>query len=628
MASLRRNLTLTLLLALPALGFAQRPLAALLPQSTVLAVELRPAGLDPDVLHSLFADLDTSEAESVWEGLAGLLYAADGGGMTELRRGHGAMRDVMFEECPDLSKALFESDAGSWSAAAGVSVSRFAPKPELLLAVRGATRSAAARLLAGAVACFDGRRYGVEGSSAIYLVGDGGDSPALLAESGGVLLVATEPELLRGAVRRSTGATEPSFLDTRIASAAQELGQMGLKATVNLAALADTMRLVRGAVPPEAAGLFERLVTTLRIVGGFSWGLTLDGGGVLVRTASAWDEALAKASGEDALLALLECEGCRVGQPPLLPESTVAVEAGAFPLAAFVDWLDSWLSDVAATGAFAAGEPTDVRGAAAAFLGLDLGEALLDWSDGSAYFLTLGVLDTDLRNWVTGLPSVTVVPATSEDAAWRGVRSWLEAAERFNSLLVSTSRAEEFAGALEFSQAVSVRELQHAGVEYLRVRSGPTLDVGLAVFDGNLVIGSPTAALLQAIDSRSAPVARPAALAPGLIGLTRAPGALVGYSLVDSRSFLRGLAQVAELASAPTATLLWLAGHALTETRAGAWLGDAQVPTYDQVLVLTDLAVAAMRTLADSTETATGTVTVLDGARWSSWRLPLGAGAR
>ena len=160
------------------------------------------------------------------------------------------------------------------------------------------------------------------------------------------------------------------------------------------------------------------------------------------------------------------------------------------------------------------------------------------------------------------------------------------------------------------------------------MRSGPTLDVGLAVFDGNLVIGSPTAALLEAIDSRSVPVTKPAALMPGLVGLSRAPGALVGYSVVDSGSFLGGLARIAELASGPAATLLWLGANGLAESHFGKQLGDVSVPTYDQVLMLTDLAVDVMQTLADKTGTATGTVTVLDGARWSSWRLPLGAGAR
>lgn len=618
------------LLVMPTLGLAQRPLAALLPQTTVFAVEMRQDGFDPGVFHGLFADLDTSEAESAWEVLSGLFNGrgTDTGVAEPLLGLEGSFRDIFYDECPDLATALFEGGADSWSAAVGVSVSRFAPEPELLLAVRGPTRSATARLLAGAVSCFDGRRYGEEGRSAIYLVGDGGDSPALLAESGGVLLVATDPELLRGAIRRSNGAAEPSFLDSRIAVATQGLGQMGWTATVNLAALADTLRLVRGAVPPEAAGLFERLVTTLRIVGGFSWGLTLDDAGLLVRTVTAWDEALAKSSGEGALLALLECADCGVGQPPLLPGATVAVEAGAFPLQAFVAWVDSWLSDVAATGAFAEGEPTDVRTAVAELLGVDLGEALLDWSDGSAYYLTLGVLDTDLRNWVLGLPGVVVVPVTSEDAAWRGVRSWLSAAENLTSLVAEVAGEEEFAGALEFSQSVSVRESRHAGIDYLRVRSGPTLDVGLAVFGGNLVIGSPVSALLQTIDARDGAPDKPASVTAGLLGLDRAAGRLVGYSVVDSRSFLQGLARIAELASGPAATLLWLGGHGLAESKAGLWLGDVPVPTYDQALVLTDLAIDALKVLAEKTGSATGTVTVLDGARWTTWRLPLGAATR
>src|SRR5690606_20386699 len=80
-------------------------------------------------------------------------------------------------------------------------------------------------------------------------------------------------------------------------------------------------------------------------------------------------------------------------------------------------------------------------------------------------------------------------------------------------------------------------------VDYLRVRSGPSVDVGVAVFGGHLVVGSPPASLHAAIDVHLG--APPAA---GVVwrtyeSLGRVGGDVVAYDLTDAPAFLRGLAR-------------------------------------------------------------------------------------
>lgn len=620
-----RTIPLALLLLLvPALAAAQRPLSALLPDTTVLAFELTPAELEGAVLHGLFEGLDTTEAGRVLAELQELFTEVAGGVMEapEDERDIGALKGMLAEECPALMDVLEEAAGQRVSAALGVSISRFDPEPDALLVMRPGTRLLSARLLAGAVACFDGRRYGEEGGSAIYLFADGSEMPLLVAELGGDLVAGTDPDLLRGAIRRAAGSGEPALADSRIAGYAQGLEPAGMKVTLNLAALAEAAGLFRGALPAEVAPLYERFVTTLQIVNGYAWSVSFGADGLTLRSVAAWDEALAHASGEEELLAVLSCAGCNVGDPPIQLTGAVGVTAGAYPLEASVAWLDSWLQDASEAGLFG-GEALTVEGAFEEFLGLDLSAALLDWLEGSWYTTTLGVLDTDLSNWVMGLPNLTIAPVTSEEAAWSGVQLWLEAARDSDALADAMFGSEGVEGAMRFSEAVSVRELERGGVDYLRVRSGPNVDLGIAVFDGHLVVGSPVASLYAAIDARDQAGRLPEGLAGALDGAARSPGTLVGYSVTDTSSYLQGLGRIAELASGSVATTLWLAGVGMVTDELGL-PPRGNAPTFDEILTLTDVAVDALELLAERTGEAVGVTTVEDGARWGTWRLPLG----
>lgn len=618
------------LLSVLSLAVAQRPLTGLLPDTTVLAVELAPDQFDPGALHGLLDELDTADAEAVWReylSLFGNLADTSAFEASSHKDEFKAAREQFVEECPALWSAAKEAGAGEWSAALGVSVSRFNPEPGLLFLTRTESRARSARVLAGLITCFDGRRFGSEGGSAIYLFADGTDLPLLVAETNGVLVASTDPDLLRGAVRRSNRSGEPSLADSRIASYASELEPAGVKVTLNLAAAADALAVVRGAVPAEAEALFTRFSDTLRVLNGAAWAVSVGASGFVVNSVTAWDAELAEAVGELALLDMLSCEECELPMS-FYPVHAVAVEAGSFPMNAAVRWLDSWLADVAAVGVLDDHEELSVRSLFAELAGVDLDVAVLDWLGNSYQSYTTDVYGTDLTNWVMGLPTVTTIKVTSEEAAWQGVQAGLDLAARLDTLSQDlTGSRDPLDGALGFERSVSVREQSYEGVKYLRIRAAPNLDVGVAVINDHLVIGSPTSALFDAIDlSRiGQPILDRAARLADVAGVHQAAGAdgrLVRYSAVSTPAFMSGFARLVELAAPSIASGAWLGGVA-AEVYGGTVGAHGVSPSYDDALVLSDLLVDAVNLLSSKLGVASSTAVIENGARWTTWRVPL-----
>ncbi len=612
-------------LAATAPALAQPTVASLLPETTVLALHASPEGVDASTLASIVRDLDLEAAGAAARRLAALYGAA--AGMGEELEGGGDMGPFgdLAASCPDLAGALEAAAHSFGPTAVGVSVSRFDPMPDVVAVMRPARPDLAASLVAAAVDCLDGTSMGREGDADVYLLADGSDLPLVMGEAAGFVVVATDPELARGALRRAQGSREASFATTRLGALSSALTARGLGVTLNLAAAADAVELYRGLLgeAPGAGTLLDRFVTTLRALGGFAWHATVDVGGVVVESVGAFDARLAEEAGDDELAALLTCLGCETSPPDLLPRDAVALSGGAFSVGALVDWLDSWLADAREAGL--AGD--DLRGSLEGLLGVDPGATLLDWVGGSWNVAWLDVLATDARPWLQGLPAVVAVPVTSEEDARRGVRLWLDALSNLER--VGEGLAEE-AGApagLGLEGAVAVRERAYRGVDYVRLRSGPTFDLGVAVFGRHLVLGWPAASLHEAIDAYlgSPQVTGVAWRTYESLGLDGGNG-VVGYRITDAPAFLRGLAQVSDLAAGPLATAGWLgargAAAALGEDDRSA-VDPEDLPTYDDLLALGDVVTQALEALADRTGVAVGTTELRGGARWTTWRLPL-----
>lgn len=609
------------LLLVSAFAVAQGDLRDLLPNSTLVAVELDSAGLHSGALTSFVTETRSPDAEAALGALKGLISEV----APEGRRHRGPRTldaPVRTEACTPFMDVLRDVRARPWSAALGITMPGSEPVPDGVLLVRPGSAALSARLLAGAVACFDGRWFAEQDGTPIYRFVVDGEEAAYLAVHGDVLAASNSTDLVRGALRRLAGSSEPSFAGTRASARAAEMGPAGFKLTVNPQPLVTILRVLAKGAPSAESALVDRLVNTLRGFDGYVVSGSLTGEALVASATLGFDLAALADSGETDLVRLIACGTCDVtNAATLLPGATMS-SAQALPVEAFIGWVDSWLASAAQAGLIDDGAAS-VRGAAWLYGGVDLGELLLDWFGGAAYTDVAGVLDTDLVNWVNGPPMLTAFPVTSEEAAWHAVHSWFEL---MDSSAASVGGHGYGAG---IEGAVAVQEFVHGNVEVMRVRFGPTLDLGVAVHDGHLFVGSPTSVLLEGIDRRSLGTTVDTGLARTARTLAAdSAGVLAGYRLIDTPAVISGLGQVLELSSGSVATSIYWLVEAAKQGEFGLTAQEAargMAPfTFTDALSITDAVTAALGHLADSVGVLTKTVVVEDGAVTTTYALPLG----
>src|SRR5690606_11607966 len=147
------------------------------------------------------------------------------------------------------------------------------------------------------------------------------------------------------------------------------------------------------------------------------------------------------------------------------------------PLGAFVDWVDSWLASVSDVGGVPEG--WDLRTALAELLGIDADVAALGWLGDSWHAATLGVLDTDLRGWVQGLPTLITIPVSSEQAAREGLDQWPMLLRSLGDLTQDMGACTEMDGFFRPPAAVPFLQRACGGIPYTGNRMGPAVDVGV-----------------------------------------------------------------------------------------------------------------------------------------------------
>lgn len=625
---------------------AQKPLGSLLPDTTVAAFHFTPDATGHSFLETLARDLDLDAARATIDKLVRVIgpeledvFGEDFDKLLESGV-HGLMHESLTElsddladTCPALHSAVMNGsrDALSGPTVLGVSMSRYNPMPGALLVTRPADATAADAVYDALVGCFDAgvslKQDGVD----LHLFADGSDQPVLVARVAGTYMAATDQDLLRASVRLALGSTEPSHISHRVGSLAAGPMSRGVGMTLDLTALADALDGLRGFLPQErpVAVVVDRVLNSLRVVNGIAVSARVDDAGLALETLVTVDEGVASATGETALLDLLTCAGCRLGSPALVPAGAASVYAGTFSATQLVAWLDGWLADLRELGA----GDLDVRGLVADYLGVDLDDALLGWLGTGWITSQLDVYDTDLRAWLNSPATVSLIPVSDEAAARRGVASWPGIVRQFTGmterLLDGSGMAIEYGAqagtALSSMDMLSVRTATYRGVSYERWRLGPVSDSALAVFGGHLVVATPATAIEDVIDVYlGAPsITSDPKLAPLIAGQ---PAGATAYEVVDVPRYLRGLAEVADLASAPMATGLQVAVAAgLERDGSGSQSTNdpVDVPTFDDWLNLTDLGTQVLEALAARTGTAVGTTENVGGVIWTTWRLPL-----
>src|SRR5690606_27642048 len=151
--------------------------------------------------------------------------------------------------CPDLTAALDEAAHALGPTAAGVSLSRFDPAPDLIVVTRPVDPGLADRIASAASDCLDGSLLGTQNGARLLLLADGTDMPLILTSSEGYLVVSTDPELVRGALRRLHGADDRGLDSTRIGALSGSMTARGFGMTLNLAAAADSLEMFAAMAP-------------------------------------------------------------------------------------------------------------------------------------------------------------------------------------------------------------------------------------------------------------------------------------------------------------------------------------------------------------------------------------------
>jgi hypothetical protein len=533
------------------------PLAGLVPATAVLVLHVGPGGGD----LSRFGDLLEEHEREALTGLLERLGAAfdDEFGVGLDPNGGGVFTALIAEladECPAVSDVWAPGDEAGLAGEGvlAVSMSPFNPVPGFVAAHRPNDVPFATAVQDALVACFDGGLGLVQDDVPLWVLGDGGDMPLVVARIDGTFLAGSEPELVRAAVRLARGSSEPSHLGTAVGRAAADLHDGGLGVTVDLAALAETLAALRGTMPtdPELEPFLDRALATMRSVGGAAARIKLEPDALLVDAIVVTDPG----GGDPRLAAMIACSDCRAGPPALMPAGAVAVSANSVPLLDLVAWIDGWLADAGAL----IGEPLDLRSVVAMATGLDLDGALLDWIGTGWHSAQLAPLGTDVRGWIVGPGTVAVVEVRSEAAAQGGVRAWRAAADELGPALAALLDDVTGPGAVTAAPEgasgwLAVRELEYRGVPYERWRIGPTTDLGIAVLSGHLAVAWPASALQAVIDVHlgADAIGVDPVLGPALAAID---AAAAGYAVVDVARHLRAAAALADLAAAPLASAI------------------------------------------------------------------------
>ena len=588
-------LALTLFATAPA-----QELLDLAPDSAVLVLDVAPDAGPPAGLVAALEELDWDAAGDVLGRVAQVFGA-------ETLDGMGGEADLLAEvaaACPAAADALegLEPDGFLGEGLLLLSLTPFAPTPHGLALARVADEPRAEALQDALVGCFGGTRLEQDGV-ALEVLFDGEDLPLIVARVGGVFVAGTEPNLVRGVVRRAAGANEPALSGTPLGAALARLEPGGVGFGLDLTGLAGVANALAGSVPPEAADLLARAVAAVETLGVVAGRVGWTADGLRFEQVHAWPDAA-----PDPALAALLADPRRAERPAWIPAGAVGASASLIPLRGIVDYLDGWLAALEEP----LGARVDLRGLAADHLDLDLDAALLSWIGETVQVVQLEPYGTDLRGWVQGQAQLVVVPVLNEELARAGLVELGEGGLRLLGLAAVLADdplgmggdpfADPFAtgpGAGDAAidalfgpgRVVATRETV-GGLEVDRVRVGPTLDMAVAVLDGNLVLATPFRALDTLLELRAG--ATDATADPAwrdALGAWPADARDVG--LVDTPAYLRGLADLADLMAQPAASAVTTAmlttivessrsdGGDFFESWGGDWDDDALTPPDD-----------------------------------------------
>ena len=502
---------------------------------------------------------------------------------------------------------------GESSALLSVGFSSYNPVPAATALLRVAPAAAApfAELQRLLVLCSE--RVGVEvvrlreGNTPLIVVGNAGDFPVVISRVGTLFIAGTNPEAVRGVVRRAHGSEEPNLSKTDFYKQNQELlAGPGMSLALNAAALGNTVESLGGSfADAQTRPLLDKLVGSLRTLGSYAGVLHFEGSELRLTS-----QLNVNPGGGDAQLAALLLNDTPAPAPAFAPAGSAAVSTAHIEPQKVLNYLEGW----AELAGRVMGEPLSLQELAQQNLGLDLDTAL-GWLGGEATSVVLKPVGTDVSTFVYGRPQIMALTTTGRAAAQAGLKEIGQAVLRGLESQTLTD-TELPANALQVAQS----SYTFGGAEISRVRVGPTFDLGTAFLGDTLLVGTPAAALEDVITT-----------AQGLLrpltddksyrqSQTDAPQGAVSLSYQDLGAELRGYAELTRVVAQP---LAFTVSAGFSRGTGDDTNRDEQAPTFADLLHLLELVPNTLETFSNHTDTVTGHTWIEGGARRSETRLSL-----
>lgn len=442
-----------------------------------------------------------------------------------------------------------------------------------------------------------------EGGTPLLVIGNASDFPVVLSRVGTLFVAGTNPEAVRGVVRRAHGSSEPSLGDSPFyGQNAELLTRPGLNFALDAATLGDTVEsLATSFADEETAPLVARLVASLRTLGSYAGTLGVEGNALTLES-----QLNVNPEGGDPELAALLLEASPAPELSTVPEDAYAASAAHVPLRRTFDYFDGWVKLIGQTE----GEAMNLRQLAREELGIDLDTALFDWLGNDMTSVILEPLGTDLAPYLYGQKQVFALSTKGQAATEAGYAELRRVAER----LVEASGPDAEESKLFLESAT--QNTTFGGIDITRTRFGPNIDIGTAFLGNTLLIGMPAVALEPAIsaaqgytqllsDSEAFETIR-AAMPPSVTGLS--------YSNVPEQ--LHGFSDLTRLFAQPLAFVA-LAGLSDLSGDPGAKGKSASVPTFADLLHAADLIPNTLEVFAEHTG-AHSAYTAVEGNRQHS----------
>lgn len=499
------RLTLALALA-AALGLAAaQSLAPLLPSDTLVAFGVQGLKQHEAKLQPIIDEWERLD-------LTNLLERAGGEGADD--------------ELPAEFKGLTLFDVLGdefWIAA---SASSFSPLPAVVLVARVSDRASALFTKALADEQADATVESLTEGNIPFEVytSDDDDLTLAVARDGDFVALTTNPDTMRGVLRRYQGAAEPNFTDSpAYAATLAGLTPAAVSFLIDLPAAAKVAQPLAGGLGFDKS--IERVAAMLKTVGVVASVARLTDAGI--ETLSI--QALGDRSLDPGLYDLLTAKGAYpAGVLGFVPDTALGVQAGNLDLGAWWRYLNQLVAGLEELGV------GDLDTFLAENIGLDLNQMLFSWMGAGAGTITMSIPSAAAPGMAQGNvlgDAVYLLAVTDEAAAQAGLAQFLT---------MATSMASSFMDPSGGAGLVQPTTRTSAGVNVTSYDLGEGITFEIAFSGGYLLLATSStgmdAALAAGADGAAGVSGSLAALQPNV------PAAAVSMALSNDQASLRALA--------------------------------------------------------------------------------------